>query len=90
MANVKTQTTTKQKVVTAVAIVAVAAAAFGILSAVGRSKGYGFGYPFIFKTIPKKQIRTYPPLKQKEIPELPANVKPGPADLELREGIDLK
>ncbi len=65
MAKLKTQTTTKQKVITAIAIVAVAAAAFGILTAVGKSRGYGFGWPFVI------QKKTYP-----EIPINPKKTAP--------------
>ena len=46
-------TNVKQKVIIGVAIAAIIVGGLGILSAIGRSQGYGFGYPFVKKTSPK-------------------------------------
>ncbi|MBI5254231.1 hypothetical protein HY932_00395 [Candidatus Falkowbacteria bacterium] len=41
------KTTTKQKVAITVGIVAILAATMGFLTAIGKSMGFGFGYPFV-------------------------------------------
>ena len=42
----KVKTITKQKVMLAVGVVAVLAATVGFFAAIGKSMGFGFGYPF--------------------------------------------
>jgi hypothetical protein len=58
---------TKQKVVAGVVAVAIVASALGIVSAIGSSRGYSFGWPFISKSkiIGKTSTRPKTPPVQK-------------------------
>ena len=52
---VKSQVSTKQKVMVAVGIVSILAAAFGLMNSIGKARGFGFGYPFV-KNLSQERI----------------------------------